>query len=185
MGTKAQQVENNQESVFKSTFSIHGEALIHACPKTSGLPECFQKMNKIVYSNNQINLPGGERIIIVLIRIGSVDDPFIQELPSSDWALLLQRKWKLFLNHLWCWVMEKPKPGLFESFPLQIMSMWPLRHCSGQIFMPISTLNFLPPFLLSSAFSFCKRRDCASFFCEGFCWTKAIDSESHTLTSNP
>lgn len=57
-------------------------------------------MNKIVYSNNQINPPGGERIIIVLIRIGSVDDPFIQELPSSDWALLLQRKWKLFLNHL-------------------------------------------------------------------------------------
>jgi len=52
-------------------------------------------MNKIIYSNNQINPSGGKRIIT-----GAVDDPFIQELPSSVWALLVQRKWKLFLNHL-------------------------------------------------------------------------------------
>lgn len=95
MGNQSPASGDKRESIFKSTPLLHSETLIHACPKTSGLSECFQKMNQIVYSNNQINRSGGKRIIIVLIRIGSVDDPFIQELPSSNWALLVQRKWML------------------------------------------------------------------------------------------
>lgn len=51
-------------------------------------------MSQIVYSVNQINPVGGKRIIIVLIRIGSVDDPFIWELPPSNWLSSLKKKKK-------------------------------------------------------------------------------------------
>lgn len=84
MGTKAQEKEITMGVFWKAHPAPQQST--DTGPKTSGLSDCFQKMNQIVYSNNQINPAGGKRIIIVLIRIGSVVDPFIQELPSSDWA---------------------------------------------------------------------------------------------------
>lgn len=176
---------DKQESVFRSTHSIQSKAVMHSCPKTSVHSECSQQMSKIVYSNNQINPAGSKSITIVMIRTGSVDDLFMQEFPLSFRASLVQRKWKLFLNLLWCWVKEEPKPNFFELFPLQIMSPWLLRHCWTNICFSLYSELLLPPLLFSSAFSLGKGRDYASFFHLGFCWTKAIDSESCTLTSNP
>lgn len=110
-------------------------------------------------------------------------DQWMQELPLSFRASLVQRKWKLFLNLLWCWVKKEPKPNFFELFPL--VSLWLLRHCWTNVCISLYSELLSPSLLLSSAFSLAKGRDYASFFCVGFCWTKAIDAESRTLTSNP
>lgn len=69
---------------------------MHSCPKTFVFSfvfsECSQQMSKIVYSNNQINPAGSKSITIMMIRTGSADDPFMQELPLSFRVSLVQRK---------------------------------------------------------------------------------------------